>query len=93
MLKDITNLLLDSGIAKESFNIISQGKVEEIISSKPESRRVIFEEAASVLKYRKRKEEALRKLDRTHDNMNRVGDIVNELKIILCNIEDSFDSK
>ena len=79
-LKDITNLLLDSGIAKESFNIISQGKVEEIISSKPESRRVIFEEAASVLKYRKRKEEALRKLDRTHENMNRVGDIVNELK-------------
>ncbi|MBP3461513.1 MAG: AAA family ATPase [Bacilli bacterium] len=79
-LKDITNLLLDSGIAKESFNIISQGKVEEIISSKPESRRVIFEEAASVLKYRKRKEEALRKLERTHDNMNRVNDIINELK-------------
>ena len=79
-LKDITNLLLDSGIAKESFNIISQGKVEEIISSKPESRRVIFEEAASVLKYRKRKEEALRKLDRTHQNMNRVSDIVNELQ-------------
>ena len=79
-LKDITDLLLDSGIAKESFNIISQGKVEEIISSKPESRRVIFEEAASVLKYRKRKEEALRKLDRTHDNMNRVNDIVSELK-------------
>lgn len=79
-LKDITDLLLDSGIAKESFNIISQGKVEEIISSKPESRRVIFEEAASVLKYRKRKEEALRKLDRTHDNMNRVNDIITELK-------------
>ena len=79
-LKDITNLLLDSGVAKESFNIISQGKVEEIISSKPESRRVIFEEAASVLKYRKRKEEALRKLERTHENMNRVNDIVNELQ-------------
>lgn len=79
-LKDITDLLLDSGIAKESFNIISQGKVEEIISSKPESRRVIFEEAASVLKYRKRKEDALKKLDRTHDNMNRVEDIINELE-------------
>ncbi len=79
-LKDITDLLLDSGIAKESFNIISQGKVEEIISSKPENRRVIFEEAASVLKYRKRKEEALRKLERTHDNMSRISDIVNELK-------------
>ena len=79
-LKDITELLLDSGIAKESFNIISQGKVEEIINSKPESRRAIFEEAASVLKYRKRKEEALRKLDRTHSNMNRVNDIITELK-------------
>ena len=90
-LKDITNLLLDSGIAKESFNIISQGKVEEIISSKPESRRVIFEEAASVLKYRKRKEEALRKLDRTHDNMNRVGDIVNELKNQVDPLKDQRD--
>ena len=78
-LKDITDLLMDSGMAKEAFNIISQGQVKDIISSKPESRRTIFEEAASVLKYRKRKEEALRKLDRTHQNMNRVNDIVTEL--------------
>jgi len=78
-LKDISDILLDSGIAKESFNIISQGKVEEIISNKPENRRTIFEEAAGVLKYKKRKEEALRKLERTHDNMNRINDIVNEL--------------
>ena len=79
-LKDITDLFLDSGIAKESFNIISQGKVEEIISSKPENRRIVFEEAASVLKYRKRKEEALRKLERTHDNLDRVNDIRKELE-------------
>lgn len=79
-LKDITDLFLDSGIAKESFNIISQGKVEEIISSKPENRRVVFEEAASVLKYRRRKEEALRKLERTHDNLDRVNDIRKELE-------------
>ena len=78
-LKDITDLLMDSGMAKEAFNIISQGQVKDIISSKPESRRTIFEEAAGVLKYRKRKEEALRKLDRTHQNMNRVNDIVTEL--------------
>ena len=78
-LKDITDLLMDSGMAKEAFNIISQGQVKDIISSKPEARRTIFEEAASVLKYRKRKEEALRKLDRTHQNMNRVNDIVTEL--------------
>lgn len=80
-LKDITNLLLDSGIAKESFNIISQGQVEEIFTSKPQERRVIFEEAAGVLKYKKRKEEAIRKLDRTHDNMNRVNDIIAELEV------------
>ncbi len=79
-LKDITNLLLDSGIAKESFNIISQGKIEEVISSKPEERRVIFEEASGVLKYKRRKEEAIRKLDKTHDNLNRVGDIIKELE-------------
>lgn len=79
-LKDITDLLLDTGIAKESFNIISQGKVEEIIGNKPSERRVIFEEAAGVLKYKKRKEEALRKLEKTHDNMSRVNDIINELE-------------
>jgi len=80
-LKDINDLLMDSGIAKESFNIISQGKIDDILSSKPESRRVIFEEAAGVLKYKKRKEEALRKLEKTHDNMNRVGDIIKELEV------------
>ncbi len=79
-LKDITNLLLDSGIAKESFNIISQGKIESIISSKPSERRVIFEEAAGVLKYKRRKEEAIRKLDKTHNNLSRVNDILNELE-------------
>lgn len=78
-LKDVVDLFLDSGASKESFNIISQGKVEEIISSKPESRRAIFEEAAGVIKYRKRKEEALRKLDKTHENLNRVNDIRTEL--------------
>ena len=78
-LKDITDVLIDSGLAKEGFNIISQGKIEEIILSKPSDRRIIFEEAAGVLKYKKRKEEALRKLDKTHDNMNRVNDIVNEI--------------
>lgn len=79
-LKDITDILLDSGMGKESYNIISQGKVEEIINSKPENRRAMFEEAACVLKYKKRKEEALRKLERTHDNMNRVNDIISELE-------------
>ena len=79
-LKDITDLFLDSGIAKESFNIISQGEVEKILSYKPTERRVMFEEAAGVLKYKKRKEEALRKLNRTHDNLDRATDIINELE-------------
>ncbi len=80
-LKDITSILLDTGIAKESFNIISQGKVDEIITSKPIDRRVIFEEAAGVLKYKMRKTDAIRKLDRTNDNMKRVEDIIGELEI------------
>lgn len=79
-LKDVYNILMDSGIAKESFNIIQQGKIEEIISSKPENRRSIFEEAAGVTKYKKRKEDALKKLDKTHVNMDRVNDIIKELE-------------
>ena len=82
-LKDITDLLVDSGAAKESFNIIGQGKIDEILSTKPSDRRVIFEEAAGVLKYKKRKEEALRKLDRTSQNINRVNDIISELNVNL----------
>ena len=79
-LKDISNLLLDTGMGKESFNIISQGEVEKILSDSPSDRRTIFEEAAGILKYKKRKEEALRKLDRTHSNIDRVNDIINELE-------------
>ena len=79
-LKDITDILLDSGIAKESFNIISQGKVDEILSAKSSERRIIFEEAANVLKYKRRKEDSIKKLDRTHDNINRVNDIIAELE-------------
>ncbi|CCY79827.1 chromosome partition protein Smc [Mycoplasma sp. CAG:877] len=80
-LKDVTNLLLDTGMGKESFNIISQGEVEKILSNSPSDRRVIFEEAAGILKYKRRKEEALRKLDRTHNNLDRVNDIITELEI------------
>lgn len=78
-LKDITDLFMDTGLGKEAFSIIGQGKVEEIISSKPEDRRTIFEEAAGVLKYKKRKLAAEKKLDETHINLNRVNDIIHEL--------------
>ncbi len=82
-LKDITDLFMDSGIGKESFNIISQGEVQKILSNSPYDRRVVFEEAAEVLKYKKRKEEAIRKLDRTHNNLERVSDIISELEVQL----------
>ena len=79
-LKDISNLLLDTGMGKESFNIISQGEVDKILSNSAQDRRIIFEEASGILKYKKRKEEALRKLDRTHNNIDRVNDIITELE-------------
>ncbi|MDW5522505.1 chromosome segregation protein SMC [Carnobacterium maltaromaticum] len=79
-LKDIVDLFMDSGLGKESFSIISQGKVEAIFNSKPEDRRSIFEEAAGVLKYKTRKKKAEQKLFETEDNLNRVQDIVYELE-------------
>ena len=82
-LKDITDLFLDSGAGRESFNIISQGAVADVINNKPEDRRVIFEEAAGVLKYKKRKEESFRKLDRTNENLERVNLLIDELLITL----------
>lgn len=79
-LRDIQELFMDSGLGKESFSIISQGKVEAIFSSKPEDRRGIFEEAAGVLKYKTRKKQAEAKLNETQDNLYRVQDIVHELE-------------
>ncbi|GCF94580.1 chromosome partition protein Smc [Enterococcus florum] len=79
-LRDIQELFMDSGLGKESFSIISQGKVEAIFSSKPEDRRGIFEEAAGVLKYKQRKRKAEQKLFETEDNLNRVQDIIYELE-------------
>ena len=79
-LKDITNLFIDSGAGNDSFNIISQGNIADVINSKPEARRTIFEEAAGVLKYKKRKEESLRKLDKTKENLLRINLVIDELK-------------
>jgi len=79
-LKDIIDLFMDSGLGREAFSIISQGKVEEILNSKAEDRRSIFEEAAGVLKYKTRKKKAESKLFETQDNLNRVNDILHELE-------------
>ena len=91
-LKDIQDLLVDTGVNKESFNIISQGDIGAILSNKPEDRRIIFESASNVLKYRKRKDEALRKLDRTHDNMTRINDIILEIESNLKPLEKQSDN-
>lgn len=79
-LKDIVDLLMDTGFGRDSFSIISQGKVEEILNSKSEERRTIFEEAAGVLKYKTRKKKAEVKLKETEENLNRVRDIIHELE-------------
>ena len=79
-LRDIVDLFMDSGLGKESFSIISQGKVEAIFNSKPEDRRGIFEEAAGVYKYKVRKRDAERRLDQTQENLDRVQDILYELE-------------
>ena len=79
-LKDINDILLDSATSKESFNIISQGEISKILSNSPYDRRYIFESASGVLKYKKRKEEALRKLDKTKINIDRVLDILGEIE-------------
>jgi chromosome segregation protein len=79
-LKDIIDLFMDSGLGKEAFSIISQGKVEEILSSKPEDRRTIFEEAAGVLKYKTRKKKAEFKLAETEENLYRIRDIIYEIE-------------
>lgn len=90
-LKDITDLLMDSLSSRESFNIISQGEVSKIISNSSLDRRGIIESAAGVLKYKKRKEEALRKLERTESNIERVLDITNELELQLDPLKEESD--
>ena len=79
-LKDIVDLIMDTGLGKDSLSMISQGNISSFADSKPDERRAIFEEAAGVAKYKKRKIEAIRKLERTTENLERVKDIVQELE-------------
>lgn len=86
-LRDIHDLFMDTGLGKDSFSIISQGRVEEIFNSKAEERRAIFEEAAGVLKYKTRKKETESKLNQTQDNLDRLDDIVYELETQITPLE------
>ncbi|GGI63781.1 chromosome segregation protein SMC [Limosilactobacillus caviae] len=79
-LKDITDLFIDSGLGRESFSIISQGRIEEIFNGKPLDRRSIIETVAGVAKYKKNKETAEKRLATTMENLNRVNDIISELE-------------
>ena len=78
-LRDITNLLYNSGLGKNGYSVVSQGKVTELVDAKPESRRAMFEDAAGISKYKNDKREAERKLERTTDNLTRVKDILSEI--------------
>jgi chromosome segregation protein len=79
-LRDIQNLFADTGIARSAYSMMEQGKIDMILSSRPEDRRAVFEEAAGITKYKTQKREALRKLEATEANLLRIGDIIKEVK-------------
>ncbi len=87
-LKDIVDLFRDTGVGKEGYSIIGQGRIDDILSRKGEDRRLVFEEAAGIVKYRARKEEADRKLAKTRENMTRIDDILEELNRQLAPLEE-----
>jgi chromosome segregation protein len=86
-LKDISELLMGTGIGTESYSIIEQGKMDLILSSRPEDRRFVFEEASGITKYKAKKKEALRKLEQTEQNLLRINDIILEVKRQIGSIE------
>jgi chromosome segregation protein len=79
-LKDIQNLFADTGVGRSAYSMMEQGKIDMILSSRPEDRRAIFEEAAGITKYKTQKREALRKLEATEANLLRIGDVIKEVK-------------
>ena len=79
-LKDVLELFMDTGIGKDGYSIIGQGKIDEILSNKSEDRRHIFEEAAGIVKYRTRKQESEKKLESTKLNLLRINDILSEIE-------------
>ena len=93
-LRDIRELIMDTGIGVDGYSLIGQGKISDILSSKTESRREIFEEAAGIVMYRNKKAESERKLSSTNDNMDRVNDIIGEIEGRIGSLkEDSIKAK
>ncbi len=91
-LKDITELLLDTGIGKDGYSVIGQGRVDEILSTRSEDRRQIFEEASGIMKYKVRKQEAEKKLELTRQNLERISDIVTELETQLVPLKEQSET-
>lgn len=87
-LKDVQEIFMDTGIGKDGYSIIGQGKIDEILSNKSEERRAIFEEASGIMKYKTRKEEASKKLLNTDNNLSRVNDILNEIENTIVPLEE-----
>ena len=90
-LKDIVELFMDTGIGRDGYSIIGQGKIDEILSNKSEDRRHIFEEAAGIVKYRARKEETEKKLEQTKLNLLRINDILTEIEGNLDPLQQQSD--
>jgi chromosome segregation protein len=90
-MKDVHELFMNTGIGKEGYSIIGQGRIDEILSTRSEDRRAIFEEAAGIMKYKVRKKEALRKLDNTKQNLLRIDDIIIELESQLEPLKDQAE--
>ncbi len=91
-LKDITELLLDTGIGRDGYSVIGQGRVDEILSSRSEDRRHIFEEASGIMKYKVRKLEAEKKLELTRQNLERINDIIIELESQLGPLKEQSET-
>ncbi|MCD8090090.1 MAG: chromosome segregation protein SMC [Clostridiales bacterium] len=89
--KDILELFMDTGIGKEGYSIIAQGKIDEILSTKSEDRRVLFEEAAGIVKYKNRRNEAMKKLENERANLLRIDDIISEIENRLGPLETAAD--
>ena len=79
-LRDIQGLFADTGVARAAYSMMEQGKIDMVLSSRPEDRRAVFEEAAGITKYKNQKREALRKLEATEANLLRIGDVIKEVK-------------
>lgn len=86
-LKDIMDLLMGTGIGAESYSLVQQGKIDLVLSSKPEERRLVFDEASGITKYKSQKREALRKLEETDQNLLRINDIITEVKRQIGSLE------